>query len=231
MTPPEAHSSPADPADPAVALIRFVEVMRRLLTECAWKAAQTHSSLARYLLEETYETLEVLDSGDVAGMREELGDLLLQVVLHSVMAERDGDFTLAEVIEDVTAKMVHRNPHVFGPNSGGQLTPEEVNELYQQAKETEKARGSVLDGLPASLPALSYADKVAERMTRAGSPPEAPSEQAQADDVGEALLAVVLRARADGTDPEQALRRAVARRIGPTPAGLPAADAGVGGGR
>ncbi|MGN0063645.1 MAG: MazG nucleotide pyrophosphohydrolase domain-containing protein [Nocardioides sp.] len=195
----------------------FVAVMRRLQVECSWKATQTHESLARYLLEETYETLEVLDSGDPVALREELGDLLLQVVLHSVMAERDGEFTFDEVVTGITAKMVRRNPHVFATGEGQELSPEEVDELYQRAKDTEKQRGSVLEGIPAALPALLHADKVAERLARAGQPLTVASRDAvaaeQAEDVGEALLALVLRARAEGTDPEQALRRAVARRV------------------
>lgn len=201
------------PRGEAAALEEFVAVMRRLRVECSWKAAQTHASLARYLLEETYETLEVLDSGDVTGLREELGDLLLQVVLHAVMAEQAGDFTFADVAGDVTAKMVRRNPHVFGPGADAGspgLTPEQVNEAWQQVKDTEKQRASVLDGIPVALPALLHADKVAERLARAGGPLSAPSDP---DDLGERLLALVLEARAEGLDPEQALRTAVRRRL------------------
>ena len=88
--------------------------MRRLRAECAWKAGQTHRSLARYLLEETHETLEAIDTGDAAHLREELGDLLLQVYFHAVIAEEAGEFTLDDVAADITAKMHRRNPHVFG---------------------------------------------------------------------------------------------------------------------
>ena len=95
-------------------LLEFLEVMRRLRAECPWKAEQTHRSLARYLLEETHETLEAIDSGDRRHLREELGDLLLQVYFHAVIAEERGAFTIDDVAGDITAKMRRRNPHVFG---------------------------------------------------------------------------------------------------------------------
>ena len=89
--------------------------MRRLRVECSWKAGQTHRSLARYLLEETHETLEAIDTGDAVLLREELGDLLLQVYFHAVIAEEAGEFTIDDVAADITAKMRRRNPHVFAP--------------------------------------------------------------------------------------------------------------------
>ena len=92
--------------------------MRRLRAECAWKAGQTHRSLARYLLEETHETLEAIDTGDAEHLREELGDLLLQVYFHAVIAEEAGEFTLDDVAADIIAKMRRRNPHVFGDAAG-----------------------------------------------------------------------------------------------------------------
>jgi XTP/dITP diphosphohydrolase len=200
-------------------LLEFADVMRRLRAECPWKAAQTHRSLARYLLEETHETVEALDTGDVAHLREELGDLLLQVFLHAAIAEEAGEFTLDEVAADATAKMVRRNPHVFGDSafssasssSTAGLTPAEVNEEWERRKASEKSsRSSVLDGLPPGLPALLLADKVLDRLARAGH--DAPAGSA-ADDLGERLLALVAEARAEGTDPEQALRDAVRRRV------------------
>ncbi|MCD6638796.1 MAG: MazG family protein [Nocardioides sp.] len=201
------------PADP---VLEFAAVMRRLRAECPWKAAQTHRSLARYLLEETHETLEALDTGDVALLREELGDLLLQVFLHAAIAEESGEFTLDDVARDVTAKMIRRNPHVFGDDEHAGLTPEQVNEEWERRKAVEKAsRSSVLDGLPPGLPALLLADKVLDRLERAGTTEPAQQAPAQGvpDDLGEQLLALVARARADGEDPEQALREAVRRRV------------------
>ncbi len=152
-------------------VLEFLGVMRRLRAECPWKAAQTHRSLARYLLEETYETLEALDTGDPVHLREELGDLLLQVFLHAAIAEQAGEFTMAEVARDVTAKMVRRNPHVFDPDGSTDLDPAGVNEAWEAAKALEKRRTSVTDGLPPALPALLYADKVLDRLARAGSAP------------------------------------------------------------
>ena len=187
-------------------LLEFLEVMRRLRAECAWKAGQTHRSLARYLLEETHETLEAIDTGDAALLREELGDLLLQVYFHAVIAEEAGEFTIDDVAADIIAKMVRRNPHVFGQGEGG--TPQEINEVWESIKAAEKQRTSVTEGLPPTLPALLYADKVLDRLERAGTP-AVPS----GADVGDRLLALVAQARAEGVDPEQALRDAVRRLL------------------
>src|SRR5919112_619483 len=109
----------------------FLEVMRQLRAECSWKREQTHRSLARYLLEETHETLEAIDTGDVAHLREELGDLLLQVYFHAVIAEESGEFSIDDVAADIIEKMRRRNPHVFGGTSGGTSasTPAEINEV------------------------------------------------------------------------------------------------------
>src|SRR4029078_3859402 len=96
-------------------LLEFLAVMRRLRAECPWKREQTHRSLARYLLEETHETLEAIDTGDLEHLCEELGDLLLQVYFHAVVAEEEGAFTIDDVARGITEKMYRRNPHVFGP--------------------------------------------------------------------------------------------------------------------
>ncbi|GAB3778087.1 nucleoside triphosphate pyrophosphohydrolase [Nocardioides pacificus] len=195
-------------------LDEFHEVMRRLRSECSWKAAQTHRSLARYLLEETHEVIEALDTGDAEHLREELGDLLLQVYFHAAIAEEAGDFTLDDVARDIIAKMRRRNPHVFAPE-GGELAaggdPAAVNDAWQAIKATEKPRHSVLDGIAPTLPALLLADKVLERLERAGKEPVA----GPATDLGDRLLALVAEARADGIDPEQALRDAVRRTLPP----------------
>ena len=187
-------------------LLEFLEVMRRLRAECAWKAGQTHRSLARYLLEETHETLEAIDTGDAAHLREELGDLLLQVYFHAVIAEEAGEFTIDDVAADIIAKMVRRNPHVFGAGEGG--TPAEINEVWESIKRAEKQRTSVTDGLPPGLPALLYADKVLDRLEREGTVVEPAG-----TDVGDRLLALVAEARAAGVDPEQSLRDAVRRLL------------------
>lgn len=213
--------------------------MRQLRLECAWKAGQTHRSLARYLLEETHETLEAIDTGDAVHLREELGDLLLQVYFHAVIAEESGEFTLDDVARDIIAKMRRRNPHVFTPEdqvAGAGTSPspspepmdaESINEVWESIKAQEKSRTSVTDGLPPGLPALLYADKVLDRLERAGSAvqnshlerAQAPLRGEQAPlrggegDLGDRLLALVAEARETGTDPEQALRDAVRRLL------------------
>src|SRR3954453_10833033 len=178
--------------------------MRRLRAECPWKREQTHRSLARYLLEETHETLEAIDIGDSTGdwdhLREELGDLLLQVYFHAVVAEGAGESTTDEGARGITAKMHRRNPHVFGPATDGPpLDAAAVDRVWQAIKEEDKPRGSRTDGLPDTLPALLYAAKAVER---GASAPAAPT------DLGDRLLALVSEAVSGGIDPEQALRDA-----------------------
>ncbi len=187
-------------------VVELVETMARLRRECPWKAGQTHRSLARYLLEETHETLEAIDSGDPQHLREELGDVLLQVYFHAAIAEEHGEFDIEDVAADLVAKLHRRNPHVFGDATGRVLEPHEVNEEWQRIKAAEKQRDHVTDGIPATLPALLYADKVVDRLARAGTPVEAPE-----GDLGSRLLALVVEAHDAGVDPEQALRDAVRR--------------------
>jgi XTP/dITP diphosphohydrolase len=191
------------------ALLEFLAVMRRLRAECPWKREQTHRSLARYLLEETHETLEAIDAGDATGdwdhLREELGDLLLQVYFHAVVAEETGAFTIDDVARGITEKMHRRNPHVFGdPTAEQPADAAAVNEVWQAIKERDKPRTSAADGLPDTLPALLYAAKVLERGAPAPTGTEA---------LGDRLLALVAEAVADGIDPEQALRDAVRRTL------------------
>ncbi|WKN49415.1 MazG nucleotide pyrophosphohydrolase domain-containing protein [Nocardioides sp. Arc9.136] len=215
---PDPQSDPqTDPQTDGAPLLEFLAVMRRLRAECGWKRAQTHRTLARHLLEETHETLEAIDLGEETGdwshLREELGDLLLQVYFHAVVAEERGAFTLDDVAADVTAKMHRRNPHVFGSAADAAGVdaddPAAVNEAWEAAKAAEKQRSSVTEGLPPGLPALLYADKVLDRLERAGTPVAA----SRGDDVGDRLLALVAESRAAGTDPEQALRDAVRRAL------------------
>ena len=193
----------------------FLEVMRQLRAECSWKREQTHRSLARYLLEETHETLEAIDTGDVAHLREELGDLLLQVYFHAVIAEENGEFTLDDVAGDIIDKMRRRNPHVFAP-PGQERAPAgdaaSVNEVWESIKATEKTRDSVIDGLPPTLPALLYADKVLDRIHADASLIHDGS-ASRTGDIGDRLLAIVAEARETGVDPEQALRDAVRRLL------------------
>ena len=209
---PEREVTPAD------RLGEFLEVMRQLRRECAWKQEQTHRSLTRYLLEETHEAIEAIDEGDAEHLREELGDLLLQVWFHAVIAEEAGEFTLDDVVGDIIDKLRRRNPHVFGPD--GELAAPgnaaSVNEVWESIKATEKKRTSVTEGLPPGLPALLYADKVLDRLQRSGiraDPSSINDGSASGGDIGERLLALVAEARESGVDPEQALRDAVRRLL------------------
>ena len=128
-----------------------------------------------------------------------------------MIAEERGDFSIGDVARDITGKMHRRNPHVFGDAPAGDAAA--INEAWEAIKGQEKARASVGEGLPPSLPALLYADKVLDRAQRAGAPIDVPT----GDDIGDRLLAVVAEARRDGVDPEQALRDAVRRLVAQTP--------------
>lgn len=194
-------------------LVELIGVFERLRRECPWKAAQTHESLTRYLLEESHEAVEAIESGDPEAMRDELGDVLLQVYLHAEIAAQDGLFDVEDVAAGLRDKMIRRNPHVFGDEQELARTgdPDAINERWQQLKAQERPRAGVLDGVPVTLPALLRADKLVERSERAGRPVDA---DPGSDDVGERLLALVVAARAQGIDPEAALRAAVRRREG-----------------
>ena len=195
-------------------LLELVAVMDRLRRECPWDREQTHRSLARYLLEETYETLEAVDSGDHEHLREELGDVLLQVCFHArIASERspeEGGFDLEDVAGGIVDKLVHRHPHVF---AGLEVVDaDEVERNWEALKAVEKRRTGLLEGVPAALPALAYADKALGRLARAGRTPELPAPAG--GPLGDELLALVARARAEGLDAEQELRDAVRRTVG-----------------
>jgi tetrapyrrole methylase family protein / MazG family protein len=193
---------------------RFHELVRTLRAECPWDREQTHASLTRHLLEETYEVLEAIDHVDVdAGsgfeaLEEELGDLLFQVVFHSVLAAEEGQFTLADVARGIHDKLHARHPHVFEPGAAAtdvaQLTVD-----WERRKVEEKGRDSVMDGIPAALPALAYAAKVQKKAESQG----VPWRTLLGDDDGLAvrLLELVDEARAVGADPETELRAATQR--------------------
>jgi len=185
-------------------VLRAVAVMDRLRSPggCPWDAAQTHRSLAKYLLEETYETLEAIETDDMALLREELGDLLLQVLFHARLAEElpaAQRFGIDDVAGDLVAKLVHRHPHVFADVPVADAA--EVNENWERLKAAEKGRDSAVDGVPMGQPALALAAKLVSRAGRAGLDVEA-----SANDIGDRLLAVVREAVAAGVDPESALR-------------------------
>jgi tetrapyrrole methylase family protein/MazG family protein len=189
----------------------FAEVVRRLRAECPWDRQQTHQSLRHHLLEEAYEVLEALDHLDVeAGegfdaLEEELGDLLFQVFLHATLATEEGRFTLEDVVRGISDKLVGRHPHVFGDVTVD--SADEVAERWERLKTAEKGRASVMDGIPATLPALAYALKVQRKAASQGVDWRALLAGAGAPGVlGRRLLDIVDDARTAGDDPETELR-------------------------
>jgi len=201
------------------ALVRVVEALLADEGGCEWNRAQTPESLVTYLVEESSELVEAIESGAPADRREELGDVLYQVVLHAAIAARapaEG-FDLADVVRDVAAKTVRRHPHVFADDEAADV--DDIVRLWSAAKAREKAdRRSAYDGVPLGLPALARAQKVESRRRSTGqvTPPGAPVDGDDVLDVelawGRELLARVDAATAEGLDAERALRRAVRER-------------------
>lgn len=185
---------------------------------CPWDAEQTHESLVPYLLEEVYELVEALEAGSLADIREELGDVLYQVLFHADIARAHATepFSIDDVAAGVDEKMRQRHPHVFG--DVGERTIEEVVENWAEIKSAQKAeRTSVLDGIPPQLGALQRAASVIGRsVDEAPSTPPPVVEFASEEELGELLLQIVQHARAAGLDAEAALRsrtRALEQRI------------------
>ena len=193
---------------PGSRLIDLVRVMDRIRRDCPWDQEQTHESLAKYLLEETYETLEAIDSGDLSHLQEELGDLLLQVAFHSRIAEDSEDgFTIDDVAGGIVEKLIRRHPHVFGTVDAADAAAVEAN--WEAIKATEKQRSSLLEGIPLALPALALADKVLGRAAKVLPAELTPPGDTDLDRIGHQLLALVRESRAQGIDAEQALRLAI----------------------
>jgi XTP/dITP diphosphohydrolase len=195
---------------PGARLLDAAAVMDRLVSPGGdpWKQQQTHRSLAPYLLEEAYEAYDAIADGDLAALREELGDVLLQVVLHARLAEDlpgDQRWSVDDVAGGLVDKMVRRNPHVFAGENVESV--EAIIANWERIKKAEKARDSVLDGIARSQPALSLAAKILQRVQRAGLDVPLPA----GADLGDALLRKVAEAQATGADAEEALRRAVLR--------------------
>ncbi len=213
-------TAPSSPSPPHPKLDELIAVLAQLRAPggCAWDADQTHESLVRYLVEECYELIDAIESGDRDAMIEELGDVLYQVIFHSDLAAHTPgeEFTIEDVAAHMTAKMVTRHPHVFGDAAAKEAmniqSAEDVVAVWDELKATEKPhRSSVLDGIPQGMPALALADKLAGRAEKVGVPiPDAavPTSAAPATEaeLGAHLLSVVAAARTAGLDPERALR-------------------------
>jgi XTP/dITP diphosphohydrolase len=206
-----------DTEKPGTRLLDLVAVMSRLRRECPWDAKQTHESLAPHLLEESYEALEALASQDPEALREELGDVLLQVMFHAEVASERTDgtgYTIDDVADGIATKLIRRHPHVFADVSVSGA--DEVKQNWDEIKAAERRAksggpGSALDGVPFGQPALALAAQLQRRAERAGVPAElaelsAPGESAPGEtapsDLGAELFALVARARAAGLDPE-----------------------------
>jgi XTP/dITP diphosphohydrolase len=187
-------------------LERLVDVMARLRHECPWDAQQTHRSLVQYLVEETAETIEAIEIGDQDHLREELGDLLLQVIFHSKIASEQADgFTVEDVAQGIADKLISRHPYVFATAE----VPNDLHYTWEQRKAAEKGRTSALQGIPDELSALARANKIISRVRSRRVAVALPDEPTTAQEVGVQLLALAARAQATGIDPEQALRDAV----------------------
>lgn len=207
------------PEPPGAALLDVVRVMDRLRSPggCPWDAEQTHASLRGYLLEEAHEAYDAIVDDDAAAMREELGDVLLQVVFHArVAAEAPPDrrFDVDDVAGDLVDKLVRRHPHVFG--NAGPRDVAEVEAGWEEIKKAEKQRRSPTEGVSRSQPAAAWGAALVRRAARAGLPVPAAAELAERspEELGERLLAVVTAAEQRGWDVEDALREAVRRFAG-----------------
>jgi XTP/dITP diphosphohydrolase len=206
-------------------LQRLVEVMDTLRSPggCPWDAEQTHESLLKYLLEESYEFVDAVQSDNRIDMREELGDVLLQVYFHARMAQEHptDPFTIEDVAQGIADKLIRRHPHVF---EGVEVRDaQEVLENWEEIKKKEKGRTSPLDGVAMSQPALPLIEKLlyrAEKYNVQVKTPDSVSIEGAADEgaVGQALVAVIAWAHANGIDAEAALRKEamrISREIGP----------------
>lgn len=206
----------------------FVKIVKRLRNECPWDRIQTHLSLRRCLLEETYETIEAIDENNMEELKKELGDILLQVVFHSNIAEEEKNFTLKDVIESETKKLIDRHPHVFADVKVADS--EEVKKNWELLKKNE-GRKSVIDGIPKELPALLKAYRIQEKASKVGFDwkDEKPvldkileevnelkekvklnkSQKEIEDEFGDVLFSIVNYSRFLKINPEDALRKTI----------------------
>ncbi len=195
--------------EPAPQLQRLVEVMARLRAECPWDAEQTHRSLVRHLIEETAEVVDAIEAGGDDDLREELGDLLMQVYFHAEIARTEGRFDIDEVAAGICDKLELRHPWVFAD----QPAPGDIRSSWEQAKRVEKRRRSALDGIPESLATLAAVQKVVARSRHLRVGIDLDDTPITADQVGQAILLLVQRAQASGVDADQATRDALRRLV------------------
>lgn len=209
---------------------KLIETVRILRSPqgCEWDRAQTHKSLKPNMLEEAYEAVDAIDSGDIANLREELGDVLLQVLLHSQIADDEGEFNLDDVAKELNEKLIHRHPHVFG-NTKVSSTQDILDNWDKLKKEEKKDRKSAMDGISKSQSALMSAQKISKRAVKQGF--EWPNEKSlyeciqseinefkeaeqekdfdhMEEEYGDILFAIVNLARWNKIDAEQALLKA-----------------------
>ncbi|MFC1908747.1 nucleoside triphosphate pyrophosphohydrolase [Chloroflexota bacterium] len=205
----------------------LVDIIARLRAPggCPWDRKQTHATLRENLLSECYEVMEALDEGNAGKLCEELGDLLLQIVLHAQIASEAGEFELDEVVHSINTKLIHRHPHIFG--SEEVKDAEEVMHNWEELKQEEREEGSsMLDSVPGQMPALGYSQEIQKRVVRVGFDwedtegvidklteevrelREADSQEEKANEFGDLLFTLVNIARREGIDSESALREA-----------------------
>ena len=207
----------------------LVGIVERLRSPggCPWDREQTHASLKRHLLEESYEVLEAIDDGNASRLSDELGDILVQVVFHAQMAREARDFDIGQVVSGVSDKLVRRHPHVFGDATASDAREVELN--WEQLKEKEGGRKSPVEGIPGALPALSHAQLMQDRVSKAGFDwgdvsgvldkvaeeagelVDAPDDEERAREFGDLLFVMVNLARWLNIQAEDALRQANSR--------------------
>jgi XTP/dITP diphosphohydrolase len=213
-----SQNSKSDPLVQLPELARLRQVMDTLRSPggCAWDAEQDHASLLKYLLEESYEFIDAVERGDRIDMKEELGDLLLQVFFHARLAEESESeaFDIEDVAAGTANKLISRHPHVFGEDADSSATSGEVKANWEAIKAAEKSRTSALDGIAMGQPALALANKVIYRAEKFGhqvQPSDLPTDLDNPG--GQALLALVAQLHQQAIDPEAALRTATLRYI------------------
>jgi tetrapyrrole methylase family protein/MazG family protein len=204
----------------------LVEIIARLRAPdgCPWDRKQTHASLREFILEECYEVLQAIDDGNMNALSQELGDLLLQIVLQTQIAREAGEFELADVLTSINTKLIHRHPHVFG--TGKAETPEEVAHNWEALKQEERGDASLLASVPRQMPALAYSQEIQRRVAEAGFDwkdvdgvieklveeirelKQAGNDKERGKEFGDLFFTLVNIARRLGIDSEVALREA-----------------------